>query len=77
MKHTSATPRKITVRAVPIELCQFIKFGGLAGTGGEASQLITSGLVTLNGVVETQKRKKLVEGDTVVVDGKTIIVRLA
>lgn len=77
MKHTSASPRSIAVRAVPIELCQFIKFGGLAGTGGEASQLITSGLVTLNGTVETQKRKKLVAGDKVTVDGKTLIVQLA
>lgn len=77
MKPTSANPRAITVRAVPIELCQFIKFGGLAGTGGEASQLITSGLVTLNGIVETQKRKKLAAGDKVTVDGQTLIVQLA
>lgn len=75
MKHTSAT-RQVTVREVPIELCQFIKFGGLSGTGGEAKQLISSGLVLLNGVVETQKRKKLVAGDKVTVDGKTIIVQL-
>lgn len=77
MKHTSAAPRNIIVRETPIELCQFIKFGGLAGTGGEASQLISSGLVYLNGVVETQKRKKLNVGDKVIVDGKTIIVQLA
>jgi ribosome-associated protein len=76
MKSTSAT-RQVTVREVPIELCQFIKFGGLAGTGGEAKQLISSGLVHLNGVVETQKRKKLAAGDKVTVDGKTIIVQLA
>ena len=73
-KHTSATPRAVTVRAVPIELCQFIKFGGLTGSGGEAKQAISDGRVSLNGVVETQKRKKLLAGDKVNFDGKIIIV---
>ena len=72
----SSKPRKVAVREVPIELCQFIKFGGLSGTGGEAKQLISSGLVELNGVVETQKRKKLAPGDKVTVNGQTIVVQL-
>jgi ribosome-associated protein len=75
--HNSSSPRNVVVREVPIELCQFIKFGGLAGTGGEAKQLISSGLAQLNGVVETQKRKKLAAGDRVTVDGQTIVVTLA
>ena len=73
----SSSPRKVVVREVPIELCQFIKFGGLAESGGEAKQLISEGLVQLNGVVETQKRKKLAVGDRVLVNGHTIVVRLA
>jgi ribosome-associated protein len=77
MPPRSPIPQPVTVRAVPIELCQFIKFGGLTGTGGEAKQAISSGLVTLNGTVETQKRKKLLAGDQVTYDGKTIVVALA
>ena len=73
----SSSPRKVTVREVPIELCQFIKFGGLSDSGGEAKQLISEGLVLLNGTVETQKRKKLAVGDQVKVNGHTIIVQLA
>jgi len=73
----SSSPRKVAVREVPIELCQFIKFGGLAETGGEAKQLISEGLVLLNGVVENQKRKKLAVGDKVKANGHTIIVHLA
>lgn len=73
----SSTPRNVIVREIPIELCQFIKFGGLTDTGGEAKSLIAQGRVLLNGVIETQKRKKLVEGDQVKVDGHTIIVKLA
>jgi ribosome-associated protein len=64
------------VREVPIELCQFIKFGGLTGSGGEAKQLISDGKVLLNGAVETQKRKKLVAGDRVTVGEETIVVQV-
>ena len=77
MSHAIPTARAVVVREVPIELCQFIKFGGLAGSGGEAKQLITEGSVLLNGAVETQKRKKLIAGDRVTVVGQTIVVRLA
>ena len=73
----SSTPRNLAVREVPIELCQFIKFGGLTDSGGEAKQLISDGRVLLNGTVETQKRKKIVVGDKVKVDGHTIVVQLA
>ncbi|MDO8540291.1 MAG: RNA-binding S4 domain-containing protein [Opitutaceae bacterium] len=64
------------VRDVPIELCQFIKFGGLAESGGAAKQLVAEGGVLVNDVVETRKRKQLLAGDKVTVDGKTIVVRV-
>lgn len=73
----SSTPRNVVVREIPIELCQFIKFGGLTDSGGEAKTLIAQGRVLLNGAIETQKRKKLAVGDKVKVDGHTIVVQLA
>ena len=76
-KTNSSSPRKVVVREIPIELCQFIKFGGLTGSGGDAKQAIVEGRVLLNGAVETQKRKKLAAGDRVTVDGHTIVVQLA
>ena len=72
----SSSPRDVVVRAVPVELCQFIKFGGLTNSGGEAKTLIVQGRVLLNGVVETRKRKKLAVGDEVTVDGHTLIVQV-
>lgn len=72
----SGKPRAVRVREVPIELCQFLKFGGLAASGGEAKSFITDGDVLLNGVVETQKRKKLQAGDKVTYGGQTIVVEL-
>ncbi|MSU65709.1 MAG: RNA-binding S4 domain-containing protein [Opitutus sp.] len=77
MTHASAAPRPIIVRKIPIELCQFIKFGGLAASGGEAKQLISEGRVLLNGTRETQKRKQLAAGDHVTLNDQTIMVRLA
>lgn len=72
----SSAPKPVTVRGVPIELCQFLKFGGLAESGGAAKQAITERRVLVNGAVETQKRKKLVAGDQVTFAGRTIVVHV-
>jgi len=66
--------RIVIVSGTPIELCQFLKFGGLADSGGQAKMAIAQGLVLVNGVVETRKRKKLAVGDIVVFEGQTIVV---
>lgn len=58
-----------------IELNKLLKITQLAGSGGEANQLIMEGYVEVNGVHETQKRKKLVKGDTVALDGAVVEIR--
>ncbi|HVT72983.1 MAG TPA: RNA-binding S4 domain-containing protein [Lacunisphaera sp.] len=76
---SSTDPAKaepIVVREVPIELCQFVKFAGMTGTGGEAKQLIGAGQVTVNGSVEIRKRRKLVAGDVVSHGGRAAVVRV-
>jgi ribosome-associated protein len=70
----STEPRAVVVSATPIELCQFLKFGGLAGSGGEAKRAIRDGKVLLNDVAETRKGKKLTAGDRVTFSGQTIVV---
>ena len=67
----------ITIQAEPIELCQLLKFAGLASSGGEAKQVINDGLVTVNGAIETQKRKKIVSGDVVIYADHTLTVQVA
>lgn len=67
-------PETVAIREEPIELCQLLKFAGLTGSGGEAKTVITEGLVTVNGEIETRKRKKIVAGDVVSFGGKTIQV---
>jgi ribosome-associated protein len=73
---SSPTTRVVVVREVPIELCAFIKFGGLAESGGQAKQLIAERGVRLNGAIETRKRKQLAVGDRVTVGLYTIVVSL-
>lgn len=69
-------PRLVTVREMPIELCQFIKFAGLAESGGAAKQLVAEGGVLVNGEKELRKRRKLAAGDKVTIEGRTIVVHL-
>ncbi len=77
MANALPSARPVKVRQTPIELCQFIKFAGLAASGGEAKQLVAEGSVQLNGVIEKQKRKKLADGDRVSLNGQTLLVELA
>ena len=52
-----------------IRLDQFLQLCGVP-TGGQAKLLIQGGEVMLNGEVETRRRKKLVAGDSVEIDGE-------
>ncbi len=58
-----------------IELNKLLKITQLANSGGEANQLISEGYVLVNGLIETQKRKKLRKGDVVEIDGSIVEVR--
>jgi len=49
----------------PVELYKIIKFEGMASSGGEAKAIIADGQVTVNGIIEKQKRKKIVSGDII------------
>ncbi len=57
-----------------IRLDDFLKRNGLVGTGGEAKLRIQSGEVTVNGEVETRRRKQLEIGDVVELMGETVVV---
>ena len=55
-----------------IKLGQALKKAGLVGSGVDAKMIILDGLVEVNGKVETQRGKKLYDGDTFSYDGKTV-----
>jgi len=48
-----------------VELYKILKFEGLSESGGNAKQAIAEGLVSVNGEVETRKRKKIRAGDQI------------
>ena len=68
--------KDVEITREPIELHKLLKFEGLAASGGEAKALIAAGKVLLNGVVETQKRKKLVSGDCIEIGETKLTLRL-
>lgn len=62
----------IKLRDEYIKLGQALKAAGLVESGVDAKYAIEDGLVKVNGQVESQRGKKLRDGDVVTYDGKTI-----
>ena len=62
----------IKLREDYIKLGQAIKAANLVGSGVEAKFVIQDGLVKVNGQVEVQRGKKLVDGDIIEFEGYTI-----
>jgi len=57
--------RIVEITREPVELYKILKFEGLAASGAEAKKVISDGMVLVNDVVETRKRKKIHSGDTI------------
>ncbi|MGF1514108.1 MAG: RNA-binding S4 domain-containing protein [Elainellaceae cyanobacterium] len=55
----------------PIKLGQFLKIQQVVQSGGQAKMLVQSGEVLVNGVVETQRGRKLFPGDRIEVFNST------
>ena len=57
-----------------IKLDQFLKFTGLAETGGHAKEIVEQGIVRVNGEPCTMRGKKLYPGDQVQVEDYLLLV---
>jgi ribosome-associated protein len=68
---------KVDIDKEPVELYKILKFEGLTTTGGEAKLLIGDGQVTVNGDVETRRRRKMLSGDIIGFRGEEILLTLA
>jgi ribosome-associated protein len=53
----------LPLRQEHITLAQALKVTGLAGSGGQAKNLVRSGVVKVNDAAETQPGRKLFAGD--------------
>ena len=55
-----------------IELYKVLKVQGMVGGGGEAKFVIGEGMVTVNGEVETRKRKKVLIDEVISFNGESV-----
>ena len=56
---------KISINTEKIQLDQFLKWAGILESGGQVRPMLDEGLLFVNGVKETAKRKQLHPGDVV------------
>ena len=69
--------RIVEINREPVELFKVLKFEGMASSGAEAKIAISKSLVSVNGAVETRKRKKLVSGDIIEFNNEKIKLLLS
>ncbi len=70
----SAAGNDFELRGEHITLDALLKATGLAGSGGEAKQLIQGGAVQVNGEIELRRGRKLRTGDRVLCGGAAVRV---
>ncbi|MBQ3053516.1 MAG: RNA-binding S4 domain-containing protein [Clostridia bacterium] len=58
---------KVEITTPFIKLDQFLKFAGIALSGGEAKEMVSAGIVKVNGEICTMRGKKLISGSKVTV----------
>ncbi|HEY0921329.1 MULTISPECIES: RNA-binding S4 domain-containing protein [Rheinheimera] len=68
--------RDVILSKPAVELYKILKFEGLLSSGGEAKAAIDSGLVKVNGEVETRKRRQINAGDIIEIGGDKLQMRL-
>lgn len=75
IKLKAAAPETVAIREEYIRLDALLKLAVLVGSGGEAKQVVSDGLVTVNGEVCLQRGKKIRPGDVVSFAGHRLTVR--
>lgn len=68
--------RQVDINKEPVELFKILKFEGIVASGGQAKLVISDGQVTVNGAVETRKRRKMMSGDIIVFREEELRLRL-
>ena len=62
----------IEIHTETIQLDQFLKLAGAVPSGGVVKELIAQGAILRNGAVETARRRKLVHGDVITINGEDV-----
>lgn len=69
--------KEVIINKEPAELYKILKFEGLVESGGMAKLVVGDGQVLVNGVVETQKRKKINAGDVIEFNKQRYLIAIA
>ena len=59
----------IAIHTDTIQLDQFLKLAGAVASGGEVKSLLAECMILRNDVPETARRRKLVPGDVITING--------
>lgn len=68
--------KNVFINKEHVELFKILKFEGIASSGAEAKDMIAAGNILVNGLIEKQKRKKIVAGDTIQFNGEIFLLKL-
>ena len=68
--------KDVFINKEQVELFKILKFEGIDSSGAEAKDVIAAGTVLVNGIIERQKRKKMVAGDTIELNGEIFRLKL-
>ena len=68
--------KDVFINKEPVELFKILKFEGIVSSGAEAKDVIAAGSVLVNGIIEKQKRKKMVAEDTIEFNGEIYHLKL-
>ena len=60
----------IEIHTDTIQLDQFLKLAGAVPSGGVVKELIAAKAILRNGEVETARRRKLIVGDVITIEGE-------
>ena len=66
----------IEITREPVELYKILKFEGFVESGAQAKLVIADGYVSVNGEVETRKRRKMLNGDVIGIGGEEFVLQL-
>ena len=63
----------ISIHTDYIQLDQLLKYANILATGGQIKELLAEELITLNGTIVTEKRKKIYPNDVVTIANEVTI----
>lgn len=59
----------IAINTTVIHLDQLLKWAGIAQSGGQVKSMVEAGMIELNNVIVTERRKKVYPGDIIAIEG--------